>query len=152
MIAQTIPPDFKEFTKGFPTRDNCDLSDPYQMFLWMFVALPYVKGGPLIMPIDYYQFVSRRLHDLGAMLQCPSCGHANAPTLKYQAPLATDPNWMTSPGKWVPVDTPDNDVRPPAAKAADQLMTQQQAELLKELLGRLTPEQRKALIDSENES
>lgn len=59
---------------------------------------------------------------------------------------------MTSPGKWVPVDTPDNDVRPPAAKAADQLMTQQQAELLKELLGRLTPEQRKALIDSENES
>ncbi|WP_094359899.1 phage gene 29 protein family protein [Mycobacterium marinum] len=146
MPAQTIPPDFKEFTKGLPTRDNCDLADPYEMFLWCFVALPYVNGGPLIMPINYYQFVSKRLHDLGVMLVCENCGHSKAPTLKYQPPLNTDPHFMTSPGQWVNVDAPDRDPRPPAAQAVDGLISQQQVELLQELWSRCTPAQREHLV------
>lgn len=148
MIPEGLPSDFKSFPAGqLPTRETCDLDDPYQRFLWMFVALPYVSGGPLIMPIDYYQFVSKRLHDLGAMLQCPSCGHTNEPTLKYQAPLGTDPNWATAPGKWVPMSTPERDPRSPAAQAVDSMVTQQQAEVFNELLGRLSPEQLRALMD-----
>jgi hypothetical protein len=145
----SLPADFKQFTKGLPTRDNCDLADPYQTFLWMHVALPYVKGGPLVMPIDYYQFVSKRLHDLGAMLVCEACGHTKEPTLKYQSPLSTEAHWATSPGQWVPTDAPERDPRTPAARAVDGLMTtQQKTELFKELWGRLTPAQKRALIES----
>lgn len=147
MQPELIPPDFKEFNKGIPTRDNCDLNDPYEMFLWMYVALPYLKGGPLMMPLDYYQFVSKRMFELGAMLKCEKCGHEKQPKLKYQRPLATDANWATSPGQWVPIDKPDRDDRRPAAIAADTLLTQQQAELFDELWKRLSPVQRKALMD-----
>jgi hypothetical protein len=150
-MTTPIPPDFKQFAKGLPSRENCDLSSPYEMFLWMFVALPYAKGGPLIMPIDYYQFVSKRLYELGAMLQCPSCGHVQEPALKYQSPLSTEAHWATSPGQWVPNDVPDRDPRTPAAKAVDGLVTQQATELFKELWKRQTPAQRRALIEAVDE-
>jgi hypothetical protein len=143
--TQTIPSDFKSFARGFPLRENCDFKNPYETFLWMFAALPFVKGGPLIMPIDYYQFVSKHLVDLGAMMECPKCGHSQPQKLKYQPPINSNANWMTSPGKWVPVETPDRDPRSPAQQAADQLLTQQQLELFKELWSRLTPEQQREL-------
>lgn len=86
----------------FPTRENCDLDDPQEMFLWMFAALPGVNGGPLLMPIEYFRLVSERLHQLGAMLKCEKCGHMKEPTLEYVPPSVEDSHWATSAGKWVP--------------------------------------------------
>lgn len=146
-IPQELPEDFGEFTKGLPTRENCDPNNPYEMFLWMFVALPYVKGAPLLMPLNYYQHVSKHLHDLGLRLTCENCGHAHQPKLKYQPPLSTDPNVWTSPGRWVALEVPDRDPRTPAEMAVDQLIAQQQDQLFKELYRRYTPNQRKALMD-----
>jgi Protein of unknown function (DUF2744) len=87
----------KPFNKGLPQRNNCNLDDPYEMFLWCFVALPYVNGGPLIMPIDYYQHVSKRLYDLGLRLTAE-------PILKYEPPTGLEPNWMSCAGRWVAAD------------------------------------------------
>lgn len=122
-----IDPNLKEFSKGLPTRDNCDLTDPYEMFLWCFVALPYVRGGPLIMPMDYYQLVSKRLHDVGLMLTCENCGHTKEPTLAYRQPGPDDPDWATTPGEWLPVPTP---VDEQAALAVPMMTTQQLQDLM----------------------
>ncbi len=138
-------------TKGLPTRENCDLTNPYEMFLWMFVASPGLNGAPLMIPIDSFQLWSKRLHDLGAMLVCENCGHTKTPTLKYQRAAAGDPNPWTAPGRWVPVDTPDPDPNP-VAVAADTLPTAQQIALFKELYRRHSPAQRrKMMADTETE-
>ena len=116
---QAIPDDFAPFTHGFPTKDNCDPTNPYQAFLWMLVAMPYMKGAQLVLPVDYLQFVSKRLWDCGAR-------PAADPTLKYRKPAATDANWLTSPGTWVDVDDPDPQVDRPVKVAVDSLQSQQQ--------------------------
>lgn len=85
----------------FPTRENCDPTNRQEMFLWMFAALPGQNGGQFIMPIDYFRLVSERMAQLGAMLECPNCGHRNEPELEYVPPGSNDPNWATSAGKWV---------------------------------------------------
>lgn len=109
--------------RDFPRRDNCDPNNPYEAFLWMFVALPMVKGGALVMPIEYMQQVSKRLWDLG-------CRPVAEPTLEWVAPTATDPNWMTSPGKWVPAGSAPQISEEDAARSAIEMMPmQQQAEL-----------------------
>lgn len=114
------------FTKGFPTRENCDLSDPREMFLWMLAALPGVRGAQLVMPVTYNMVISEHLYECGARL-------AAEPVKKYQAPAANDPHWMTSAGRWVPLDTPD--AKPhPARQVLDKLTVAQKAELLAELL------------------
>jgi len=111
----------------FPTRDNCDPGDPEEAFLWMFAALPHVKGAPLIMPIDYYRAVSQRLWDLGAR-------PAEQPTLEWVAPSATAPHWLTSPGRWVPAGTaPKRTEYDEARDALSRMSLQQKAELLKVL-------------------
>lgn len=110
------------FSKGFPTRENCDLEDPKQMFLWMLAALPGVRGAQLVMPVSYNMAVSEHLYECGARL-------AAEPTKKYQPPAAQDPHWMTSPGRWVPIDAPD--VAPnPARQVINRLSATQKAELL----------------------
>lgn len=114
-----FPPPFKDF----PRRENCDPTNPYQAFLWMLVALPGQNGGALIMPIDYMQLVSKRLWDLGAR-------PVAEPVLDWMPPKATDPNWMTSPGKWVPAGTaPMLDEAAAATLALEQMSIQQRAEL-----------------------
>lgn len=114
------------FEKGFPTRENCNLDDPREMFLWTLVALPGVRGAQLIMPVGYNMTISEHLHKCGARL-------AADPVIKYQAPTASEPHWMTSPGKWVSVDTAD--VAPhPARAALGKLTALQKAELLEALL------------------
>lgn len=111
---------------GFPVRENCDPANPSQAFLWMLVALPGQNGAQLIMPVDYLQLVSKRLWDLGAR-------PVEEPTLKYQRPAATDPHWMTAPGRWVdPGEEPP--AQRPARRALDALTSPQRAELLAELL------------------
>ena len=140
---EAFPTDFVKFPHGFPTKENCDPTNPYQAFLWMLVALPYQKGAQLVLPVDYLQFVSKRLWDCGAR-------PAEAPTVKYQKPAATDPNWLTSPGTWVDVDAPDRDQGRPAEVAVNSLQSQQQAELMKELWSRMTPAQRRQLVDNDD--
>ncbi|AER47576.1 minor tail protein [Mycobacterium phage DS6A] len=126
MAAGTFDKQRYNFTKGFPTRENCDLSDPKEMFLWTLVALPGVRGAQLVMPIAYNMAVSEHLHKCGARL-------AAEPVIKYQAPTANEPHWMTSPGRWVPIDAPDE--RPhPAREALGRLTALQKAELLEALL------------------
>ena len=143
MTTQELPADFQQFTHGFPLRENCDPSNPYTAFLWMLVAMPYMRGAQLVLPVDYLQFVSKRLWECGAR---PIAD----PVIKYQKPAATDANWLTSPGTWVPVDSPDRDEGRPVEVAVDSLKSQQQAELLRELWRRLTPEQRRMLMVEES--
>jgi hypothetical protein len=111
----------------FPTRENCNPNDPEEAFLWMFAGLPHVKGAPLIMPIEYYRAVSKRLWDLGAR---PS----DEPTLEWVPPSATEPNWLTSPGRWVPAGTgPRRTEHDEAKQAVARMSMQQKAELFKVL-------------------
>lgn len=144
-IPQAIPADFKKFPHSFPTRENCNPENPYESHLWMLVALPYQQGAQLAMPVDYLQFISKRIWDCGSRPACPNCGHAEEPTVKYRPPTNLDANWLTSPGQWVDANAPDPAPGRPAEKAVDSLMPQQQAELLQELLLRLTPGQRALL-------
>lgn len=107
----------------FPTRANCDPHDPEEAFLWMFAAMPMVKGAPLLMPIDYWRHMSKRLWDLG-------CRPTEKPTLEWIPPTATDPNWLTSPGRWVPAGTaPKLSEDEEAALAVGRMAQQQKAEL-----------------------
>jgi hypothetical protein len=111
----------------FPTRENCDPNDPEEAFLWMFAGLPMVKGAPLIMPIEYFRHVSKRLWDLGAR---PSA----EPLLEWVAPSATEPNWLTSPGRWVPAGSaPKRSEHDQAREGVARMSLQQKAELLKAL-------------------
>ncbi|WP_157110613.1 phage gene 29 protein family protein [Nocardia anaemiae] len=84
----------------FPTRDNCDPTDPEEAFLWMLVGLPGLKGAPLLLPIQHLRQVSRRLWDCGAR-------PVEDPVIKYRPPRAGDPHWLASPGTWADIDDPD---------------------------------------------
>lgn len=107
----------------FPTRENCDPNNPEEAFLWMFAALPHVRGAPLIMPIDYYRLVSKRLWELGARPMAE-------PELEWVAPSATEPHWLTSPGRWVPAGTaPKLTEDDEARNAVAKMSRQQKAEL-----------------------
>jgi len=111
----------------FPTRQNCDLTNPEEAFLWMFAGLPHVRGAPLIMPMEYYREVSKRLWDLGAR---PTV----EPVLEWIPPSATEANWLTSPGRWVPAGSgPKRSERDAAKDAVARMSLQQKAELFKVL-------------------
>jgi len=140
-----LPVDYQSFPFDFPTRENCDPNNPYQAFLWMLVAMPYMKGAQLVLPVDYLQFVSKRLWDCGVR-------QVEDPTIKYQKPAATDANWMTSPGSWVPADAPEREPGRPVEIAVDSLQNQQQAELVRELWRRMTPEQRRMMWEATDDS
>lgn len=107
----------------FPTRENCNPNDPEEAFLWMFAALPHVRGAPLLMPVDYYRQVSKRLWELGAR-------PVEEPTLEWVAPSANEPHWLTSPGRWVPAGQgPKRSESDLARDAVARMSRQQKAEL-----------------------
>lgn len=111
----------------FPTRENCDPNNPEEAFLWMFAALPGVKGAPLLMPVAYYRLISKRLWELG-------CRPAEEPTLEWVAPTANEPNWITSPGRWVPAGTtPRRSESDIARESIERMTMQQRHELLQAL-------------------
>ena len=83
-----------------PTRDNCDLNDPEEAFLWMLIAIPGMKGAPVPFPIEYLRVLSKRLWDCGAR---PTGEQA----LWYHPPQAGDISPMMAAGEWKP--------EPPAA-------------------------------------
>ena len=112
----------------FPTRDNCDPGNPEEAFLWMFAALPGTRGGPLLLPVEYMRLVSKRLWDLGAR-------PTEAPTLQWVPPSATEPNWSTSPGRWVePGSVDEAQAEQAQAKSSLTRMTAQQRHELKQAL------------------
>ncbi|QXW04002.1 phage gene 29 protein family protein [Rhodococcus globerulus] len=86
--------------EGLPLRENCDLRNPRQAFLWMFTAMPGVVGAPLMLGTEYWELQSFRMWILGAR---PS---AKA-SLKYQPPTNAVADRWTAQGAWVPLDTPD---------------------------------------------
>lgn len=106
--------------KGLPLRGNCDLNNPRQKFLWMFTAPPGLKGAPLMMPVEYYEYVSWRLSILGADI-------VREPQLKYQ-PSSDVVNAWTSAGEWVSLDTPDREI-PSLAKSIEALPAGDRAEI-----------------------
>lgn len=124
----------RKFANALPTRDNCDLDDPLEMFLWMLVAPPGVNGGAQAMPSSYNMLVSQHLYECGAMLRCPACGYSRDPEKTYVPPSADDPHWLTSPGRWsAPQDVP---IRgdDPIDKALQEMHPQMKAGLLQRLL------------------
>ncbi|WP_037176165.1 phage gene 29 protein family protein [Rhodococcus sp. UNC363MFTsu5.1] len=106
-----------------PQRANCDLDDPEEMFWWMFVSLPELKGALAMLPFAYYRLASKRMHDCGARLKCDNCGHMAEPTIKLRLPQ-TEAHWMTGAGKWVPIDEPD-----PGELTEDELVRKMPPEL-----------------------
>lgn len=107
--------------RGIPTRDNCDLENPRQAFLWMFTAQPGQKGAPLMMAGDYYELQSYHMWILGARPQRP-------PELKYRPPNNMVADRWAAQGEWVDLDEPD----PPRTTMADivaKLPQQDRAEL-----------------------
>ncbi len=79
----------------FPLRENCSPDDPEEAFVWMLVALPGMKGGQLLMPVEYLKQISKRLWDCGAR-------PVEEPVIEYQRPSGNEAHWLTSPGKWIP--------------------------------------------------
>jgi hypothetical protein len=111
----------------FPTRENCDSTNPEEAFLWMFAAPPGVKGAPLLMPISFYRKMSRRLWDLG-------CRQSEEPTLEWVAPSANEPNWLTSAGRWVPAGSAPKRTEEEMAAAEIAKMSGQQRKELRDVL------------------
>jgi hypothetical protein len=154
MPGMNLPPGFdpkdkryKKFANKLPTRDNCDLDDPREMFLWMYTALPGLNGGQLMFPAGVKMLWSQHQHQLGAMLKCPECGYEKTPEKVYVASTAGDPNWLSSPGRWkaaadAPPSTPDA-----VDTALDGLAAAQQATILLRLLGRMSPDQVTDILD-----
>ena len=86
--------------RGIPTRENCDLDNPRQRFLWMFTAPPGQKGAPLTMPTEYYEMQSYHMCILGG-------GIKSKPKLKYRPPNNVVASRWGAAGEWVHLDDPD---------------------------------------------
>ena len=124
---------YKKFANKLPRKENCDLSDPKEMFLWMLVALPGVNGGHQVMPSSYNMLVSERLWQLGAMLRCPECGFTKVAEMEYIPPTVEDPHWLTSPGRWVKPGTVPVPEKDAIDTAIDDLSLQQRTALYQRL-------------------
>ncbi len=138
---------YRKFANKLPTRENCDLTDPREMFLWMFIALPGMNGGQMAFPASVGMVWSEHFHELGAMLECPDCGHTRQPEKVYVPPAAEDPHWLTSPGRWKKpgeVPKPDKDA---ADAALDALTSTQQATILLRILGKMSPAQVEGILN-----
>ena len=83
----------------------------------------------MLMPVEYYRQVSKRLWELGAR-------PAEEPELEWVAPTSTEPNWLTSPGRWVPAGSvPGRSEEDEARASLSQMSRQQKAELRMALEG-----------------
>lgn len=120
---QDRPPRRRVTVPDFPTVDNCDPESPDEFAVWALVGLPGQTGAPLPLPVKILRLVSRRLWDCGFRY------HPELRTIKYRKPRGTDPNFLTAPGTWVPIETPDDDDS--AEAAAKRLSPDQKAALRK---------------------
>lgn len=109
MVAPNLPKSFdaethkrkaRKFANTLPTRENCDLDDPQQMYLWGFVGLPGMNGGALGFPSSVLMLWSEHFYELFGPVKCEQCGHVKEPEKHYVPSSAQDAHWMTSPGRW----------------------------------------------------
>lgn len=109
---------------AIPMRGNCSLQDPDEAFLWMWVALPGMRGAPMLLSEAQHRMDSRRLWDLGAR-------PVEDPILEYVPPTMAQPDWATSAGRWVPVGsiTAEERSRREIAAGIARLGNQQRYEL-----------------------
>ena len=116
--AQTEKPNrnrANRFEGVIPTREQCDLDDPREMFAWMFAGLPLMNGAPMLFDSAWALDASEHLYDGGAMLKCPCCGFSKTPQKEYIPPDLSGPKWLTNPGQWVPYG------EKPAASLGEQI-------------------------------
>lgn len=90
-----------------PTRENCDLTDDEERFLWMLVDLPEMQGASLILPGPVLRAFSKRFSDAGAMLACDNCGYEKPPVVKWR-PIVGHTPMIGSAGQWVDAGQPDD--------------------------------------------
>lgn len=94
---------FDEFERwqgqGVPTRENCDLDNPRQKFLWMYTAPPGMSGAPLMMPTEWWELVSFRQCVLGGDL-------VREPAQQWVPPENMTASPHMAAGKWVDAGTP----------------------------------------------
>lgn len=114
---------------GVPTRENCDPANPRTAFLWMFTAMPGMKGAPLMMPTEYWELQSWRMWVLGAR-------PVAEPGQKWQAPVNVTANAWQASGKWVDLDTPEP-VRKTIAELLRELPQKDRAEIAAAVRGGL---------------
>lgn len=95
---------------AIPTRENCDLDDPDERFLWAFTSMPDMGGALLMLPNDLMRKLSKRLSQVGAMLRCPNCGHEEKPEIRWRmAPADPGSPFPSTAGEWVPADLPETE-------------------------------------------
>lgn len=141
MRGRTTSADLKAryaFTKGLPTRDNCDPTNPKEAFLWMLVAGPGVNGGPMFNSIPLMMMWSEHFWECGAR-------PVEEPVKKYQQATGDEPNWSTTPGRWVSPDTPDIEVDP-VLEAIAPLNIPQRAALFRALRAQMSPTQKRDIL------
>lgn len=115
---------------GIPTRDNCDLENPRQTFLWQYVGLPGVVGAPLVFPIEYWELVSFHQVLAGARL-------AAVPQIKYRPSTDSMLNKTTAAGEWVDPSEPDPTPTTLADVTEAQIPESQRAELREHTLSKM---------------
>jgi len=120
----------------FPLRENCHPTNPWQAFMWMFVALPGVEGAQLLMNMAHLTHWSKRVWDCGGRPVEP-------PIIKWRKPRSAQAFLLGNPGDWVPIDAPDDeDPRTPARRNVDQMASIQKAEHFREIAKDMTPHER----------
>lgn len=122
------------FEGVIPTREQCNLDDPREMFAWMFAGLPLMSGAPMLFDSSWALDASAHLFDGGAMLKCPECGFVKTPEKEYVPPNLTGPKWLTNPGEWVPYgEKPQPSLSEQIDASLSRMSLRQQAELRKAL-------------------
>ncbi|CAM3535887.1 phage gene 29 protein family protein [Tsukamurella ocularis] len=84
----------------FPTRENCNLDDPEEMFLWLLVGAPMITGGALPFTTGYLRMLSKHWWELGAMIRCPECGHEPGPRKHLEMPAHGGVHQLYNPPVW----------------------------------------------------
>lgn len=77
----------------FPTRESCNLQCPEEAFLWMFVAIPGMRGAPVPFPLKYLRMLSRRIWNCGGRVVAEQ-------TEFYHPPLSGDISPSFAAGRW----------------------------------------------------
>lgn len=101
-----------------PTRANCNPNDPEEAFLWAFTGMPDVVGALLLLPNDMMRKLSAHLVRVGAMMQCPCCGHEKEPEILWRM-SPTDVPMVGAAGEWVDASEPETDRDVVAEKLAE---------------------------------
>lgn len=115
--------------QGIPLRENCDATDPRQVFLWCFTGFA-AKGAPLMLPVEFWEALSEHLVECLGLPVEESIERIDGkkqkvrrlvpplpfgePRRKYFPP-ATVMNRGVANGEWVTMDTPDP-VRTPVSQ------------------------------------